>query len=109
MIPTYFFKKSFTALAACFLLNAAALSYLPDIHGALHAHEESCPKSNAADSKDLCSAQNHLAADLAADLIPDLAIFQLADTVLFLRQTRPVFFAPSLASSRAPPTSPVHP
>jgi len=109
MIPAYFFKKCFAALAAFFLLNTAALSYLPAVHDALHAHEESCPESNAADSKDLCSAQNHLSADLSSDSIPDLEVLRLPETAVPARQKRVVFFGDFSASPRAPPVSPVHP
>jgi hypothetical protein len=109
MIPALFFKKSVTALAAFFLLNAAALSYLPAVHGALHAHEESCPESRAADSKDLCSAQNHLSADLSSDPVPDLEVLRLPETAVPSRQKRVVFFADFSASPRAPPVAPVLP
>jgi len=109
MIPAYFLKKSFSALAAFFLLNAAALSYLPAVHSALHAHEEPCAASNAADSKDLCSAQNHLAADLASVDAPKFEVFQLPEAVLRFCQTHTVLFTGFSAAPRAPPVSPAHP
>lgn len=96
-------------LAAFFVMNAAALAYLPFVHDAVHAHEDHGSPAHDASSKDLCSAQNHLAANLTSDEAPKFEVFKLPETVSSRHETRHVFFTQSRAGSRAPPTSPVHP
>lgn len=100
-------KRFVALLAVLFTLNASALAYMPAVHEALHDHSAHGGEHHA-HAEELCSVQNHLAADLAQSGIPNLRSEGLPETLARFEPSFQVFSIQSSAIPRAPPAAPVN-